>query len=129
MTTPRKTFQTARDDADVVPFDIDGEEFIAVGPQRLPPGVMIDIAGAETSKDIMVKMAAFGGFFDGVLLPESAERFAARMRDPERTIDWDTLGDIVVWLIEEVYTDRPTMPSSDSSTGSEPTTPTSTGTA
>jgi hypothetical protein len=50
------------------------------------------------------------------LLPESWERFAARLKDKERPIDDDQMSDVVLWLLEE-YGMRPTQPSPDSSDG------------
>jgi hypothetical protein len=50
------------------------------------------------------------------LLPESWERFAARLRDKANPIDDDQMADVILWLLEE-YGMRPTQPSPDSSDG------------
>jgi hypothetical protein len=50
------------------------------------------------------------------LLPDSWQRFAARLKDKERPIDDDQMSDVVLWLLEE-YGMRPTQPSPDSSDG------------
>ena len=51
------------------------------------------------------------------LLPDSYERFAARLKDKTRPIDDDQMSDVVLWLLEE-YGMRPTQPSQPSSDGS-----------
>jgi len=51
-----------------------------------------------------------------VLLPDSYERFAARLKDHANPIDDDQMGDVVLWLLEE-YGMRPTQPSQPSSDG------------
>ncbi|MDT0387811.1 hypothetical protein [Streptomyces dubilierae] len=50
------------------------------------------------------------------LLPESWERFAARLKDKANPIDDDQMSDVVLWLLEE-YGMRPTQPSQPSSDG------------
>lgn len=51
------------------------------------------------------------------LLPESWDRFAARLKDKAKPIDDDQMADVVLWLLEE-YGMRPTQPSPSSSDGS-----------
>lgn len=51
-----------------------------------------------------------------VLLPDSYERFAARLKDRANPIDDDQMSDVVMWLLEE-YAMRPTQPSPPSSDG------------
>lgn len=53
-----------------------------------------------------------------VMQPESFENFRRRTADRRRPIDIMQIGEIIVWLTE-VYTKRPTQPSSTSSSGSE----------
>ncbi len=50
------------------------------------------------------------------LLPESFERFSARMKDRANPIDDGQMADVVMWLLEE-YGLRPTQPSQPSSDG------------
>jgi hypothetical protein len=50
------------------------------------------------------------------LMPDSWERFAARLSDKTRPIDDDQMSDVVLWLLEQ-YGLRPTEPSSPSSDG------------
>lgn len=51
------------------------------------------------------------------MLPDSWERFSARLQDRTRPIDDDQMADVVLWLLEE-YGMRPTEPSQPSSDGS-----------
>lgn len=53
-----------------------------------------------------------------VLLPESADRFIARLGDPRNPIGTSRFGKITQWLLEQ-YGLRPTEQDSASSTGSE----------
>jgi hypothetical protein len=55
--------------------------------------------------------------FSKVLLPESMERFAARLGDMERPVELTQLPEIITWLLER-FGFRPTGESPDSSTGS-----------
>ena len=50
------------------------------------------------------------------LMPDSWERFAARLNDKTDPIDDDQMADVVLWLLEE-YGMRPTQPSQPSSDG------------
>ncbi|KAF2774616.1 hypothetical protein [Streptomyces sp. OM5714] len=52
-----------------------------------------------------------------VLLPDSYERFTARLKDHANPIDDDQMGEVLLWLLEE-YGMRPTQPSQPSSDGS-----------
>lgn len=46
-------------------------------------------------------------FFSETLLPESYERFDALIKDPDKIVTVETLGEIVGWLVQE-YGNRPT---------------------
>lgn len=97
--TPVRSFGSAA--AAPIPFDVTGELFYAV--PDAPAGVMIDMAklqGASKSE----RLNALGAFLDGVLLPDSAARIAARMRDTSNPIGLEALTELVTWLVEEVYT-------------------------
>jgi hypothetical protein len=50
------------------------------------------------------------------LLPESWQRFSARLADKAHPIDDDQMSDVMLWLLEE-YGMRPTQPSPSSSDG------------
>lgn len=55
-------------------------------------------------------------FLDMVLLPESAQLFAARMNSADKPITMDQAFKVWTWLIEQ-YGGRPTRPSSPSENG------------
>lgn len=69
-------------------------------------------ATAQQQKDIIHELLRL------VLLPESAERFIARLSDPFHPIGQAKIVRITQWLFEE-YGLRPTESDSASSTGSE----------
>lgn len=71
-----------------------------------------DTASAEQQRD------AIHSLFRMILLPESADRFIARLNDVERPIGHEQIGRITQWLFEQ-YSLRPTESDSASSTGSE----------
>lgn len=101
-------------------FTIDGDEFFAAG--ECPGGTVTDLAAVATSEDgnegeqLQVAMA----FFDQVLLPESANLFAERLRDPNRPISLQKAMKIFAWLMA-TYTDFPTEEPASSQAGSAAT--------
>jgi hypothetical protein len=50
------------------------------------------------------------------LMPESYDRFSARMKDKTNPVDDDQMSDVILWLLE-AYGLRPTKPSQPSSDG------------
>lgn len=108
-----------------IKFTIDGDEFFAAG--EAPGGTITDLAavsaaeGENEAEQLQVAMS----FFDQVLLPESAELFAERLRDPRRPITLQKAMKIFTWLMGE-YTDFPTEEPVSSQAGS-PTTAKSSG--
>lgn len=99
-------------------FTIDDDTFEAASV--LPGDVFAEMVAlynnaseAETFQDqhdLLKKALEFA------LLPESWQRFAARLKDKARPIDDDQTSEIVIWLMEE-YGVRPTQPSQPSSDG------------
>lgn len=100
-----------------IKFTIDGDEFFAAG--ECPGGTVTDLAavsaaeGENEAEQLQVAMA----FFDQVLLPDSAELFAERLRDPKRPITLQKAMKIFTWLME-IYTDFPTEEPASSQAGS-----------
>lgn len=119
-------------------FKLDPDVFECAA--KLPAGVVQDVsalrkgvlliqsqqaAGIEPDEEFVERLnTTFFGMLDVILLRESAERFAKRMRDPENPIDTEDIQRFIAWVIEAYGGGRPTTPSSDSST-SLPTTGTS----
>ena len=99
-------------------FEIDGDTFDAA--PALPGDVFaafvtlyngtVDTDTYQQQHDLLKRALELA------LLPESWERFAARLKDKARPIDGDQMSDIILWLLEE-YGMRPTKPSQPSSDG------------
>lgn len=110
-TTKRhRSFTPASVDQKPITFDILDEEFEA--RPALPGAVILDFiassgGGDEGGGEVAKKLL---GFFERALTPESHERFAVLINDPDKAVDLETLSEIVGWLIEE-YTSRPTRAS------------------
>lgn len=90
-----------------IKFTVDGDDFFAAG--ECPGGTITDLAavsaaeGENEAEQLQVAMQ----FFDQVLLPESAELFADRLRDPRRPISLPKAMQIFTWLMGK-YSDFPT---------------------
>ena len=109
------------------PFKIDGDVFYAVGAP--PAGALLDLAElANMGEDPAKALGSVASFLDTILLAESAQKFAQRMRDPENPITQKQLMRILQWLIQE-YGNRPTVPASSSQGGQASTGTPTTGTA
>jgi hypothetical protein len=110
-----------------VEFDIDGEVFRLASVA--PAMAVLDVAKVNTAEDID-KVQIIMVFLDQVLEPDSAQRFAARLRSIENPISIDQATSIAVWAMEEVYApERPTPAPSSSPNGSGSTGPSTTDTA
>jgi len=99
-------------------FKIDGEVFEAAA--QLPAGQamgFIHLAEQWSSSEPEKAQELFRGLFSKVLLPESYERFVARLNDLEHPVTIQQLQQVISWLFER-YGMGPTEESSDSSTGS-----------
>lgn len=90
--------------ASVLPADVFAQ-FVTLYNDRVQVDTMVEQIG-------MLKQA-----LELALLPESWQRFAARLADKTNPIDDDQLSDVIMWLLEE-YGLRPTQPSPPSSDGS-----------
>jgi hypothetical protein len=98
-------------------FRIDDDMFEAA--PALPAGTLAEFAARFSGLRDSPGSADVAPLYEAlsmVLLPESYERFAARMKDLAAPIDVNQLNDVIVWLMEH-YGKRPTVPSSISSPG------------
>lgn len=102
---PTRDFTRVQTGREPVQFTIDGDTFHAV--PLAPGGAMLDMAAVQDGTN-SEKVRAISEFLDMVLTEESAVLFAARLRDKKRPITLDQATEVVVWLVEEAYTDRPT---------------------
>lgn len=75
---------------------------------------LIKMGNPDTTRE--QKIAAMPTFLDQVLLPESAARYAARVKDPENPIELEQTVEVAKYLVEQ-YTGRPTAPPSSSESG------------
>lgn len=107
-----KAFTTAASRATgPVEFTIDGEMYQA--HPVMSGDAMLTMAKQATGEGpVGDRIAAALSFLDVALLPESAERFAARFKDPANPISLGDATDVMRWLIEDVYVGRPTEPPS-----------------
>lgn len=103
-----------------IQFKLDGDIF--TGVREIPAVKAMEFSGhAEKMQREDVEMSErIAGFIDVLRLllePASAELFISRLNDPANPIGVQTMLKIVPWLFEH-YSQRPTTPDSDSSTGS-----------
>jgi hypothetical protein len=116
-------------------FKIDDDYFEAV--PEIGPGVILDVTApddnvarlagldpTEASPEDVMKLtqgvrdlqARLMNFLDSVLIPESAQLFAARLRAQANPITLEQCREVVAWLIGQ-YSNRPTEPPKPSSSG------------
>lgn len=124
----RKSFQSAAARAGgPLEFDIDGEVFYA--SPVMPADLVLQLGDLGTETNVRAKAEAAMGILDQVLLPESAVRFAERMKGGERPLTVLDATGIINWLVSEHYAPaRPTEGASPSQPGSsQPGTPSTDG--
>lgn len=112
--TSTKSFQTqAAQSPDPIEWDVDGESFYAA-PALPAEGLMLMAVIADAGDEAPAGESARAvlDFLDLVLLPESAERYAARLKDPLKPIRLEEASEHAKWLIAEKYQSRPTEPPS-----------------
>jgi hypothetical protein len=100
-------------------FTIDEDVFYAVGD--VPGGTVLDLAALADGTEGANKINAINEFLDNVLMPDSAELFAERLRDPSNPISFQQTISVFEWLLEEYMggeeAERPTQGPSSSSGG------------
>lgn len=114
--------RTAVEVRDPVTFDVDGEKFTC--RDRIPVSALLRYSALllsmpdrpedvtrEEARDLAIKAVDILGFFQTALEPAEYERFQAFIDDPDRNVEIETLGTLLLFLVES-YTDRPTKPSS-----------------
>lgn len=103
-----------------VEFDLEGARFSNNEPwsehfacvEVAPPAVLDDLVSSSTIDERgnrIYHTPSLIAFMNGVLVDQDLPRFNALMRDKDRAIDIQTLGEIVVWISEEIV-GRPTGP-------------------
>lgn len=84
------------------------ESFTAV--PVAPPGVLDDLTssmGADKRGNRVWHAPSLLGFMRGILIDEDIDRFEDLMRDKDRAIKIEALGEIMLWVAQELV-DRPT---------------------
>jgi hypothetical protein len=94
-----------------VKFKLYNEEFFC--KKAIPGKLLLEVAGNIDDESPASADKVISQFFEVSLEEESFERFDKLIKDPERIVTVETLGEIVGWLVEQ-YSGRPTKESSDS---------------
>lgn len=108
-------------------FDVDGEEFTAI--PVLPATATLGLVALTEAQSNIDRAKAVTSILDEVLVPESAERFAARMRGGDKPLGLSDALQVVTWLLSELVgtgADRPLDGDSPSPSGLLSDGPTST---
>lgn len=113
-------------EAEEVFFTLDGDRYDVL-PGDPPVGFTLDLAkiAAPGTKELD-RLVLVGQLLDDVLLPESADRLGAALRDTAKPVYVEDVLPVLQWLIEEVYSGRPTESAPPSSNGRRTTGRTST---
>lgn len=93
----KKVFKTAVAQ-EPLEFEIDGDSFTAIAPNRLPGNVLISYVEDITEGHVYL---GHKKLFEKSLLPESAEKFAARLDSTENPINLQQMIEVAEWLVEE----------------------------
>lgn len=92
-------------------FQIGGHAFSCA--KVLPYGLVLDIALVPDDAPQTLQVAALNNLILQMIRPEHHEAWEALTRDTEDGLDLDDIKAVVSWMME-VYTGRPTVPSSTS---------------
>lgn len=95
-------------------FALNGEEFTC--KQAMSGAVLLDFVRRADSNSGGMAAEAIIDFLSMAMEDEDATRFDAMIKDPERIVEVETLGEIAGWLVEQ-YTTRPTKARSRSASG------------
>lgn len=82
-----------------------------------PAAALDELAAAVTVQDgdvIAFSNVSVLAFFRHVLVPDDLAEFDKLVRDKDRVVTIQTLGDVLLWLGEQYSDGRPTTPSSSS---------------
>jgi len=97
MTAKKKIFKTAVAQ-EPLEFELDGETFIAIAPNRLPGNVLISYVEDVTEGKVYV---GHKKFFEKALVKDSAEKFAERLDSNENPINLQQMIEVAEWLVNE----------------------------
>lgn len=115
-----KTFKTtgtkspsAWEEAQPITFKIDDDEFTAYPPTEGQIAYMM--ASQAQDREMADTIAGILDFFTGLLDAADAAKFRRRFLDRDDNLSFETMQDVIESLVEE-WSERPTKPSSDSTT-------------
>lgn len=86
---------------------------------KAPSAALDDLArsvGQDEKGQLIFNQVSLLRFFRQVMHPEDETKFDALVHDKNRAVEIEELGEVMFWLAE-VYTERPTVPSSSSAPG------------
>jgi hypothetical protein len=95
-------------------FALNGEEFVC--RPAMSGASLLDFVRRADSEHGGMAAEAIVDFLHNSLDGDDADRFDALVKDPDRIVQVETLGDIAGWLVEQ-YTARPTKARSRSASG------------
>ena len=111
--TSNRPIKSAFDDAEPVTFKIDDDQFTAYPPTEGQIAYMM--ASQADDRDLSDSIAGILDFFTGILDDQGAATFRRRFTDRDDTLTFEVVQDVLEALISE-WSDRPTKPSSASTT-------------
>jgi hypothetical protein len=97
--------------AEPLSFKLHGEVFEC--HPSLQGKVLLELAANSAEDSGAAAAKTINDFFSQSLKPESYEKFEKLLKDPEKIVSVETLGEITGWLVEE-YSARPTQEPSGS---------------
>lgn len=117
MSKRNKTFTYVPRNKEMLEFTVQPENGMEVTFKcvpTMPAGVLIELG--EQPDDTSNPLARVANFFRSVLIDSDVARFNELLTSKTYQVPFETLTDVMEWLIEE-YTARPTMPPSSSEAG------------
>lgn len=83
---------------DPLEFEIDGDTFVAIAPNRLPGNVLITYVEEVGEGKVYL---GHKHFFERALMPESAAKFSERLDSVENPIPLQQMIQVAEWLTTE----------------------------
>lgn len=106
-----RDFDAARAEHQPLAFRLAGRDFTTVAP--IPAGPVLDLGRAQ-GQGGEVAFDVFVAFFEAIIPEDQAGEFAAAIRE----VGFETMRELLAWIVEEA-TGRP-LPSASSSESSSP---------
>lgn len=109
-TAGKQTSDETFEGAEPLSFILDDFEYVALPPT--PAQFAVFMSTQAESREVADRVAGVIDFFDGLLAEEARRTFRKRLLDRNDPFSFDTVQEIMEWLVEE-WAARPTLPSSD----------------